>query len=289
MRVLVLGADGMLGHQVVRELCSAGHDVVGTTRKPPASLVAQALDGVEVVSGVDARQADTVGHALAVARPEAVVNCIGIVKQRAEAGDAVESIRVNSLFPHQLAILCRVAAARLVHLSTDCVFSGSSGFYTEEDTPDPTDLYGRTKLLGEVAGPGAITLRTSIFGLELERKVSLVEWFLAQDGAVPGWSKARYSGLSTFVLSRLITRLLEDHPDVSGLWHVSSDPIDKHSLLVQLGEFLGRPTEVVPDGSIVIDRSLDSARFRGAVAWEPPSWSTMLSELAAAVHERRAT
>jgi dTDP-4-dehydrorhamnose reductase len=286
LRVLVLGADGMLGHQVVRSLAVAGHDPVATTRSRPERLAADALPGVHVIAGVDVRQSDKVISILGDSEAEAVINCVGIVKQRKEAKDPLESLRVNSLFPHELAALCRVAAARLVHISTDCVFSGRKGNYTEDDIADPVDLYGRTKLLGEVDAAGAITLRTSIIGLELGRKESLVEWFLAQRGTANGWTKALYSGVTTFELARVVIRLLEGFPDLHGLWHVSGSPIDKYDLLCRLRDAVGADVDVKPDGRVVIDRSLDSTRFRMATGWTAPDWSTMLAELAEAVRKR---
>ena len=286
MRVLVLGADGMLGHEVVRSLVKSGHNPLGTTRGAPQGPVASALAGIPIIAGVDARQADTVVSAFAEALPAAVINCIGVVKQRDEAKDALQSIRVNSLFPHELAVLCRAAGARLVHISTDCVFSGLKGAYTEDDLPDPADLYGRTKLLGEVDRSGAVTLRTSIIGLELGRKESLVEWFLAQRGTANGWTRALYSGVTTFELARVVIRLLEDFPDLHGVWHVSASPIDKYDLLCRLRDAVGTDVDIAPDDRVVINRTLDSTRFRMATGWTAPDWMTMLAELGEAVRKR---
>lgn len=281
-----MGADGMLGHQLVRSLHAAGHSPVATTRRPPEGSVAEALADIPVLTQIDARQRDSVVAALAETAPDAVINCVGIVKQRPEAKDAVQSIRVNGLFPHELAALCRLVDARLIHVSTDCVFSGQRGGYTEVDIPDPVDLYGRTKLLGEVEAPRAITLRTSIIGLELGRSDSLVEWFLAQRGSAKGWTRALYSGLTTFELARVMILLLEDAQDLHGLWHVSSRPIDKYALLCGLRDALGRDLAVEPDARITIDRTLDSERFWRATGWRAPEWTTMLAELATAIRER---
>jgi dTDP-4-dehydrorhamnose reductase len=286
MKVLVLGADGMLGHEVVRTLVTAGYEVVAVTRRVPQGLAAQALASVSTISGVDVRQGDSVVAALADAAADAVVNCVGIVKQRREAADPLDSIRVNSLFPHQLWALCRVAGTRLLHISTDCVFSGRKGGYTEDDLPDPVDLYGRTKLLGEV-GEGAVTLRTSIIGLELSRRDSLIEWFLRQQGPIKGWNRVLYSGLTTLELSRVLVRILNDFPTLSGLWHVSAERLDKYTLLCRLADALDLDAAVEPDGSVVIDRTLDSSRFQTLSGWSPPSWSDMLTELAEEVQRRK--
>ena len=277
----------MLGHEVVHSLGEAGHDLVGTTRRIPQGRVEAVLAGVRVISGVDARQHETVVSAFAEAVPSAVVNCVGVVKQRDEAKDPLQSIRVNSLFPHELATLCRVAGARLIHISTDCVFSGQKGNYREDDCPDPVDLYGQTKLLGEVTATGAITLRTSIIGLELGRRESLVEWFLAQHGTANGWTRALYSGVTTFELARVVTRLLEDFSQLDGLWHVSAEPVDKFSLLSRLRNILDHDIEIVPDSRVTIDRTLDSTRFRTLTGWVPPDWDLMLIELAEAIKNRK--
>jgi dTDP-4-dehydrorhamnose reductase len=271
MRVLVLGGDGMLGHELYRELRDH-HETRVTLRRGAAEPHAFA--------GVEARGSRRIEEVIAQFRPAAVVNCIGIVKQRAESGDAIASIEVNALLPHRVAAACRDAGARLIHLSTDCVFSGTKGAYREEDLPDPVDLYGRSKLLGEVAGEGALTLRTSMIGLGGSRKSGLVDWFLAQQGRVQGYRRAIFSGLTTRALARVIRLLIENHPAGSGLYHVSAAPISKYDLLVALRERLSRNIDIVPADEPRIDRSLDSTRFRRAFAWQPPAWESMLDELA---------
>ena len=285
MKVLVLGGDGMLGHELFRQLCGP-HDARVTLRQPLSAYAAKGLfERGNAFAGVDARTAGRVEAVLDEFRPEAVVNAIGIVKQRAESEEALASIEVNALLPHRLALACRSAGARLIHLSTDCVFSGDQGAYREEDRPDPADLYGRSKLLGEVAGEGALTLRTSMIGLGLYRKTSLVDWFLAQKGRVQGYRKAIFSGLTTREIARVIGMLLERHPRASGLYHLSAAPISKYELLVKLRERLRAPVEVAPADEPRIDRSLDSTRFRRVFAYRPPSWDEMLDELAGEIRK----
>ncbi len=223
---------------------------------------------------------DSLAEVLAATRPEAVVNCVGIVKQRPSANDAIASLEINALLPHRLARLCRIAGARLIHISTDCVFSGRKGGYLETDPSDAEDIYGRTKYLGEVAENHCLTLRTSIVGRELARKTGLLEWFLAQKGTVSGFSNAIFSGLTTNELSRVIEGMLVDHQNASGIFQVSSAPIDKYSLLLLFQKYLSPDTQVVPDARIVIDRSLDSTRFRNEFGYQPPTWEAMVKELA---------
>jgi dTDP-4-dehydrorhamnose reductase len=271
VKVLILGGDGMLGHELHREL--RDHHETRVTQRSKSSEP-------HVFAGVEVRGSSRIEEVIAQFKPAAVVNCIGIVKQRPEAEEAITSIEVNALLPHRLAIACRAAGARLVQLSTDCVFSGEKGNYREEDRPDPVDVYGRSKLLGEVTGEGALTLRTSMIGRGLYRKTSLVDWFLAQKGKVQGYRKAIFSGLTTRELSRVIRMIVEKHPQASGLYHLSAAPINKYELLMKLRERLGNGIDIVPVDEPRIDRSLDSTRFRRVFAWQPPAWEAMLDELA---------
>ena len=288
MRILILGGDGMLGHRLLKHL-GENHEVRVTLRRGPSDYEQYGLfDESNSYYGVEVLDRDKLSQVVADFRPEAVVNAVGIVKQRGTAKEAIPSLEINSLLPHRLALLCRVAGARLVHVSTDCVFSGRKGNYTEEDVPDPEDLYGRTKLLGEVSEPGSITLRTSIIGLELSRKTGLIEWFLAQKGEIQGFTRAIYTGLTTAELSRVIELVLTEHPDLLGVWQVASEPINKYDLLVRFSEILGREdVKISPDDAVKIDRSLSGVAFEGATVYSAPGWNEMLKELAAEVRERQ--
>lgn len=275
----------MLGHQLAQRF-SESCEVVATIRKPASPAVTTSLAGCRVITGFDVRVPDASHRLLLEERPDVVINGVGIVKQRAAAMDPVESIAVNSLFPHQLAGLCGLANSRLIHISTDCVFSGNRGDYQETDNPDPIDLYGRTKLLGEVAGVGCLTIRTSMIGLELVHKSGLIEWFLQQGDTARGWTRAKWNGLTTIELARVIEMLVRDYRELHGLWHVSAQPISKYQLLVDFAALLGGRMQVVPDDTVVVDRSLSSERFRAAVRYDPPGWGQMLAELASAVRAR---
>lgn len=279
MRILVLGGDGMLGHELFTNLRTR-HETRVTLRQPLAAYSARGLfTASNAFAGVDVR---TQGHLEQVLRefnPDAVVNAVGIVPQRPESKQAIVSIEVNALVPHRVAIACR-GTARLIHLSTDCVFSGDRGNYSEADRPDPVDLYGRSKLLGEVSDDGALTIRTSMIGRGLYRKTSLIDWFLAQRGKVQGYRRAIFSGLSTREIARVIGMLLEKHPQASGLYHLSAEPISKYELLARLRERVQGEAEIVPVEEPRIDRSLDSTRFRRVFGYQPPSWDAMLDELA---------
>lgn len=280
MRILVLGGDGMLGHQILKQL-SSRHDVAVTLRQDKSTYDEFGLfSDANSFFGIDVRNIDRVSEVMAQFQPDAVVNGIGIIKQRPSAKQSILSLEVNALLPHRLAVLCRLAGARLVHLSTDCVFSGAKGNYLETDMSDAEDLYGRSKYLGEVDEAGCITLRTSIIGHELSRKSSLLEWTLAQTGTVKGYQKAIFSGFTTIEMARIIERVLLTHTDAHGMYQVSSDPIDKHALLLLIKRHLHPSIDVVADTAVQIDRSLDSSRFRAEFDYTPPSWSSMIAELA---------
>lgn len=281
-RVLVLGATGMLGHAVLRLFAESPRiEVVGTARSAAALRLLPASLHARVKIGVDVEQFDSVVRAFGEFRPNAVINCVGVVKQLAEADDPLQAIPINSLLPHRLARLSAVAGARLVHISTDCVFSGTKGMYREEDVPDAADLYGRSKLLGEVDYPNAVTLRTSIIGHELGSAQGLVGWFLAQQGMIRGFRRAVFSGLPTVELARLIRDLVLPDATLRGTYHVSADPIDKLSLLQLVRTAYDKTIDIVPDEELVIDRSLDSSRFRSETGYKPMPWGELVAAMKA--------
>lgn len=271
----------MLGHKLW-QTARTRMPTVGAVRGNVESIRQLGFPLSETVTGVQAGDFDSLVRAFERAKPAFVVNCIGIVKQLAEAKDPVASIGINSLFPHRLHQLCRAVGARMIHISTDCVFSGSRGGYREEETPDADDLYGRSKALGEVTGDGALTLRTSIIGREFRGTTGLVEWFLSnRGGAVDGFDQAIFSGLTTQALAELIVSLIESHPDLSGLNHVSAAPIDKFTLLELLNDGYDAGVTIRKSSAVKIDRSLDSSQFREATRWSPKPWPEMIREMAA--------
>jgi dTDP-4-dehydrorhamnose reductase len=270
----------MLGHQLVRQW-STHHDVRATLRgHRDAYAPATLFQGNVAFTGVDVRSLEDVSRCIKAHRPDVIVNAVGLVKQRPDAEDCRLNMEINALLPHRLAYLAQNANCRLVHFSTDCVFSGKDGSYAETSFPDAEDLYGQSKLLGEAHYPHTLTLRTSIIGRELSRKAGLLEWFLAQRDKVRGFTHAIYTGFTTLEMARIVENLLIDHPKASGLWHVSSEPISKYELLCLVRTHFRLDTEIVPDGSFVCDRSLTSERFRSTFGYAPPSWDKMIEELA---------
>ena len=279
MRILIAGGAGMLGHQLLLHL-RAAHEVKVTLRQDLAHYAGGRLfNASNAYGGVDARTAQHMAAVVTDFRPDAIINCIGIVKQLPIAKESIPSIEINALLPHRLAQVAAAAGARLLHFSTDCVCSGRKGNYVESDLPDPEDTYGRTKLLGELPYENALTLRTSVIGHELDRKTSLLEWFLAQKGQVRGFRKAIFSGFTTLEMARIVETVLTRQSGAHGVWHVSSDPIDKYALLNLIKKYYGVDVEIAPDDELRCDRSLDSARFRERFDYRPPSWDRMIEEM----------
>jgi dTDP-4-dehydrorhamnose reductase len=276
----VVGASGMLGHEAIRVL-APDFEVWGACRSPQ-DLPDLGVPPERLLGGLDAERADSAYAMVERVRPTLVLNAAGIVKQRKAAKAAIPSISVNSLWPHVLADACAAHEARMVHVSTDCVFSGARGRYLESDVPDAFDLYGRSKLLGEVTDQDhVVTLRTSIVGWQLGEPTGLVAWFAAhRNERLKGYTKAVFSGLTTGALTELIRDIILRDTALSGLWHVSADPIDKFKLLTDLAGHLGWNVELNPVDQPEIDRSLDSTRFRERTGWTPPSWAEMLEGLA---------
>lgn len=277
MKILILGGSGMLGHKLYQSLAPR-FDTYATVRKDASEDSRYGIfDEKRLVGQVIAEDCTTVARALSAVRPTVVINCIGIVKQDASAKDPVANITVNSLFPHRVSQLARAVGARLIHISTDCVFSGRRGNYSETDLPDPPDLYGRSKLLGEIADDGSLTIRTSMIGRELKGAHGLLEWFLSQrDGRVGGFKRAIFSGFTTQALAEVIGKIIVEQPKLSGIWHVAAEPISKFDLLKLVKQTYGLAIEIDPDETFACDRSLDGSRFRAITGFEPPSWPEMI-------------
>jgi dTDP-4-dehydrorhamnose reductase len=280
-RVLVIGAGGMLGHKLCQVL-GGRFETWATARneRPVHRSVGLANKG-RLLTGVEVTSFETVVSACHTVQPDVIINAVGIVKQLDAAKDPVASVEVNALFPHRLSRLCREGGIRLVHISTDCVFSGRGGMYTEEDLPDPIDTYGTTKLTGEVLDGEALTIRTSIIGRELDTNHGLVEWFLSNTGgSVKGFTRAVFSGFPTLVLADIIGDIIESHADLSGVYHVAAEPIDKYGLLCLLREAYNVHVEIEPDDAVHVDRSLDGTTFRETTGFAPASWPDLVKVMA---------
>lgn len=280
-KVLVLGVTGMLGNAVFRVFgADDAHEVWGTLRSAAALRYFAADSHARLMCGVDVLDQDALAAVMAKVRPDVVINCIGLIKQLADAKDPLTALPINAMLPHRLARLCELVGARLIHVSTDCVFSGRKGLYQEGDLSDAEDLYGKSKYIGELHDlPHAITLRTSIIGHELGSSYALVDWFLSQSGGVKGFTKAIFSGLPTVELARVIKDFVIPHSRLIGLYHVAAAPIDKFKLLSLVAAQYAKQIEISPDDALVIDRSLDGSRFRQATGYVAPDWPELVRRM----------
>jgi dTDP-4-dehydrorhamnose reductase len=277
--ILVLGSTGMLGSTMLRYFQSCGrYKVLGTSRQVAVPEGLKSLSDV-ILRGVEVEYPDILENILDKYRPTIVINCVGLVKQLDSSFDPLRALAINSIFPHRLNYLCQKIGARLILISTDCVFDGELGMYTEDDWPNALDLYGRSKLLGEVNNSNAITLRTSIIGHEVGKPHSLLEWFLGQTSEIKGFRKAIFSGLPTIELSRVIHDIVIPKHELNGLYHVSSKPINKFDLLSLIAIQYQKEISIIPDDDLTIDRSLNSSKFAFEAGFKANSWPDMISEM----------
>lgn len=280
-RVLVLGVTGMLGNAVFRVFSAdADHETWGTLRSEAALRYFPLQAHGKLLRGIDVLDQDALAAVLSRVRPDVVINCVGLIKHLADAKDPLTALPINAMLPHRLARLCDLSGARLIHVSTDCVFSGHKGYYLEADASDAEDLYGKSKYIGELHDlPHVITLRTSIIGHELGSSYALIDWFLSQQGSVTGFTKAIFSGLPTVELARVMKDFVVPDSTLNGLYHVAAEPIAKFDLLGLVASEYGKQIEIRPDGALRIDRSLDGSRFRKATSYVAPSWHELVHKM----------
>lgn len=280
-RVLILGVTGMLGHTLFKEMNKDERfEVFGTTRSKSGLYEYFTQEELATIrDGVDADNFETVIRSIASVQPTIIVNCIGIIKQLPISKDPLTAITVNAQLPHRLSLVARTAKARLIHVSTDCVFDGKKGNYSETDLSNAEDLYGKTKYLGEVHYPHCITLRTSIIGHELKTNLSLIDWFMSQEKEVNGFTKAIYSGFPTIEMVNIISNYVIPNKELSGLYHVSSEAISKYDLLNIIKDVYKKEIKINAFDDFTLDRSMSSERFKKTTGYVSPSWEKLVKDM----------
>jgi dTDP-4-dehydrorhamnose reductase len=279
MKVLILGGTGMLGHKLV-QVFGDRFETFCTIRGGFAEVQPFGFFATDrTVEHVNALEFSSVRTAIEAVRPDVVINAIGIIKQLPSSTDVVETLSINSIFPHLVGELADELGFRFITVSTDCVFSGLKGNYSESDVPDATDLYGRSKQYGEISGSNCLTLRTSIIGRELGTSHGLIDWFLSQTDSIEGYSNAIFSGFPTVILSETLAKIIEKHRSLTGLFHLSNEPISKFDLLHLVKRSLGRPIEIIDNPDFLMDRSLDSSAFRAVTGFTPLPWAEMVDRM----------
>ena len=280
MKVLVFGASGMIGNAMIRVLSEKKEwQVFGTLRSEDTKRFFSPAVASRLVTGVDVDKHDALVRVFSQVKPDVVINCIGLTKHHKEANDPLLVIPINALLPHRLAEVCSVAGARLVHVSTDCIFAGTKGGYVEDDPADANDIYGKLKFLGEVKYPNAITLRTSTIGHELQSTYGLLEWFLSQKGRCKGFNRTIFSGLPSTAFAQIVRDIVIPRTDLSGLYHVGANAISKYDLLCLIAKVYGKSIDIIQDDEFVIDRSLNSGRFCKATGFVAPAWPELIQSM----------
>lgn len=281
MRVLVLGVTGMLGHTLWHSLRENNNlDVWATSRNASKLIHSSVMERSQLINDLDVLNQDDLIRVFEKVRPDVVINCIGIIKQLSSSKDPLTILPINALFPHRLAKLCALSHTRLIHISTDCVFSGKVGGYVESDLSDAEDLYGKSKFIGEPNElANVVTLRTSIIGHELNSQYALIDWFLAQKDKIKGYTNAIFSGLPTIELSRVIRDYVMPNHNLTGLYHVAAQPIDKYNLLKLVAEIYNKKIIIAPDNSVRIDRSLCAKRFEEQTGYIAPTWPILIERM----------
>ncbi len=281
MRILVLGVTGTIGHATWRTLQDNRlYDVWGTLRSEHALSYFTEYSHAKLITGVDVLNQDNLIRVFEKVRPEVVINGTGLIKQLITANDPIAVLPINAIFPHQLAQICSISNARLIQISTDCVFSGKKGNYVESDMSDAEDLYGKSKFIGEICQLShVVTIRTSTIGHELTTQYALLDWFLSQKDSVKGYVNAIYSGIPTFELASVIRDYVLSNEKLSGLYHVAAKPISKYDLLQLIAERYNKKINIEPDEAVCIDRSLCAGRFNEQTGYLPAQWPILIEKL----------
>lgn len=277
MKVLIFGASGMIGSTIIRIMAeNKDWSVFGTVRSSSIKNYFGKEIANNLLTNVDVTNFDSLINVFESIRPDVVINCAGLTKHIHGAEIPINAIPINALMPHRLADLCKLIGGRLIHISTDCVYSGSKGNYLETEHGDSMDIYGQSKLLGEVDYPYAVTIRTSTIGHELQSKHGLLEWFLSQEESCKGYDRALFSGLPTIVLAQIIRDIVIPDKSLQGLYHVSGHTISKYDLLKLIADIYGKSIAIIKDEKFIIDRSLNSDRFQAATGYTPLDWPELI-------------
>lgn len=282
MRILVLGGTGLIGNRLTRQL-RQNADVYASTRTSSVEMpvLENILEPNKWIFGLDATDFQFLEAEIKRLKPDVIVNCVGVVKQQINSKNVEATILLNSVLPWRLSRFAEKYDFKLINFSTDCVFSGEIGKYKESSTPDAVDLYGRSKILGELNNAHVLTVRTSFVGREIKTFTNLFEWVQrCRSNKIVGYKQVIYSGLTTQAISEVIEKLIFDFSALTGLWHVSSEPISKYDLICLLNNSLNLKLDIESSEEIFCDRSLDSTAFASKTGLVVPNWITMVERYA---------
>ena len=278
MKILILGGDGMIGHKMAQVLSNFNHEITVSIREQ-RELTKQCFSSQVKVFLIDFLKENVVTFLNRV-KPDVIINAIGITIRRGVNEHVSDAIYINSYFPHQLANWAGIHNKRLIHFSTDCVFSGFEGSYSEDATPNASDYYGKTKGLGEVLSKNALTLRSSMIGPELFNKTELFEWVInSKEKEINGFSRVIYSGVTTVYMARLVVDLIENHKDFNGIYNMASNPISKFELLSLINDNFDLGLVINKDQNIISNKTLDASKIENELGIKSPSWNELIIDL----------
>ena len=278
MKILILGINGMIGHVLFNYLClNSNYKTYGTVRINNQSV--NLFKNNKNVFTISMKKDMEFIRLIDKISPNLIINCLGLVKQNLSDHNYLSTIYINSLLPHRIAKICSKFSIRLINFSTDCVFSGARGNYTEDDIPDPIDFYGRTKLVGEVNYGNVLTIRTSFIGHQINSKYGLLEWFLTQKDNCKGFVNAIYSGLPTIEIAKILNDHIIFNKKLKGLYQISGNAINKYELLSLINKIYRLNLNIEKEHEVKIDRSLNSKKFEDATGYKPPNWESLIKKM----------
>jgi dTDP-4-dehydrorhamnose reductase len=280
IKILILGSTGLLGSTLLKYLSKKNnYKCYGAIRKKSDAIKLKNIKDIKLYK-IDYKKRCSITKVFNQINPNIIINCIGITKQLVHKNKISEIIRVNSFLPHFLSQLVNLQKKiRLIHFSTDCVFSGIKGNYKETDLPDAQDIYGRSKLLGEISCSNTLTLRTSIIGHELQTKYSLLNWFLDQKKFVEGYKNAFFSGLTTLEIAKVLDRFIIPNKNLEGLYHLSGKKISKYDLLNLIKKVYKKDIKININRNVKINRSLNSNSLQIITGYKLNSWNKIIKEM----------
>ena len=274
MRILILGADGMIGHKIAQSL--EDFELILASRKSISLKSIGIIKGKMVLHNLIT---DSLDLLLDSTTPDIIINCAGITTRRGVEDNIVNTGLLNSELPHKLDSWANLNSKKLIHFSTDCVFSGNRGNYLDNDFADADDIYGKSKALGEVDSPNTLTLRCSMIGRELYNFTELFEWLLKnKNKKIEGYSNTFYSGITTVRMGIILNQILKKNLNLSGIYNISSTPISKFDLLIKLSNAFNLNVEVKQNTNNKSNKVLISEKFTEITGIYPPNWDDLISE-----------
>ena len=275
MRILILGIDGMIGHKIAQSL-SYDYEVIGSSRKNINLEDIGLTKGLLFNNDFLKNDYDTFLNKIL---PDIIINCIGITTRRGISNNSLNTDFINNQFPHKILEWTSKKNKKLIHFSTDCVFSGKKGNYLDGDQPDAEDIYGLSKAKGEINSENALTIRCSMIGREIYNHTELFEWLYSmKNKEIKGYTNVIYSGVTTFWMGQVINKLLSENMNLNGIYNIASKPISKYELLFKLSNVFKLNVNIIPNPNIKSNKVLISKKFTEITGINIPNWDELIGE-----------